>query len=103
MKQEYGEDKKVGLMIAEKIKFDVAKVKLTEKWFIDGHIKEWATADTYCGRVLKNFLKDKNNATLMMDWAKHENLWMRRSSCVGFVTLARKKDVGDLKLLYEIC
>ncbi|CAD8083482.1 unnamed protein product [Paramecium primaurelia] len=102
MRQEYGEDKKIALMIAEKMKFDLQRIKLTEKWFIDGHIKEWATADTYCGRVLKSFVIDKENAKLMLDWAKHENLWMRRSSCVGFVTLARKK-VCDMNLLYEIC
>ncbi|CAK57503.1 unnamed protein product (macronuclear) [Paramecium tetraurelia] len=102
MRQEYGEDKKIALMIAEKMKFNLQRIKLTEKWFIDGHIKEWATADTYCGRVLKQFVIEKENAKLMLDWAKHENLWMRRSSCVGFVTLARKK-VCDMNLLFEIC
>ncbi|CAD8115851.1 unnamed protein product [Paramecium sonneborni] len=102
MRQEYGEDKKIALMIAEKMKFDFQRIKLTEKWFIDGHIKEWATADTYCGRVLKRFVIDKENAKLMLEWAKHENLWIRRSSCVGFVTLARKK-VCDMDLLYKIC
>lgn len=62
MRQEFGEDKKIGLMVAEKIKFDLQRIKLTEPWFTEGHIKEWATADTYCGRVLKYFLLNKENA-----------------------------------------
>ena len=53
-------------MVAEKMDFDLERIKLTEKWFIDGHIKEWATTDTYCGRVLKKFVIDKENAKLML-------------------------------------
>lgn len=38
----------------------------------------------------------------MRDWAKHDNLWIRRCSCVGFVTIIKKHPV-DMELLYEIC
>ena len=89
-------------MICSLIKFDVDLVKRTERWFTDGHIKEWGSSDTYCGKVLTNFTKDPNQAKLMLDWSNHENLWIRRSSCVGFVTSIRKNNI-DMNLLYQIC
>lgn len=39
----------------------------------------------------------------MLEWAKNENLWMRRASCVAFVNLARKANNELLTLLFEIC
>lgn len=55
---EHGEDKKVGLMICEYVSFNRERVVYTEKWFTDGQIKEWASTDTYCMRVLKRYLQD---------------------------------------------
>lgn len=66
MREDYGEDKKIALMVAEKMKFDLYHIKSSEKWFTEGHIKEWATADTYCGRILKHFISDKENAKYML-------------------------------------
>lgn len=43
-------------MICDHIEFDKDRVKYTEDWFVQGHIREWASADTYCMRVLKRYL-----------------------------------------------
>ena len=83
------------------IKFDRELVRRTESWFTNGHIKEWATCDSYCGKILTKFNKDANNAKLMLEWSTHENMWIRRCSCVGFVTtLTKKRSKVDMDLLY---
>ncbi|CAD8113478.1 unnamed protein product [Paramecium sonneborni] len=102
MKEQFGEDKRFGLMVAEKIRFDYTKIKKTEEWFLEGFIKDWGTSDIYCSRVLKNFVQDKQNAKLMIEWSKSNNLWMRRSSCVGFIFLVNKNKC-DLNMLFDIC
>ena len=81
------------------IKFDKELVRKTESWFTNGHIREWATSDCYSGKILTKFNKDANNAKLMLDWSKHDNIWIRRCSCVGFIVTIRKRKV-DKDLLY---
>lgn len=86
-------------MVCKMIKFDKELVRKTESWFLNGHIREWASSDSYCGNILTRFNKDPNNAKLMLDWSTNQNMWIRRCSCVGFVTTIRKKNV-DMELLY---
>ncbi|CAD8097229.1 unnamed protein product [Paramecium primaurelia] len=102
MKEQFGEDKRFGLMVAEKIQFDLSRIKQTEQWFLQGFIQDWGTSDIYCSRVLKHFVQDKQNAKLMIEWSKCNNLWMRRSSCVGFIFLVNKNKC-DLNMLFDIC
>ena len=99
VQSEYAEDKKFGIMLSQMIKFDKDLLRKTESWFTDGHIREWASSDAYSGKVLTKFNKNPNNAKLMLDWSTHENIWIRRCSCVGFVITIRKKKT-DMELLY---
>jgi 3-methyladenine DNA glycosylase AlkD len=51
-------------------------------------INEWATSDTFSAKVLRPFsLLSKQNTIQITDWKDDiHNIWVRRSSCVTFIT-----------------
>ncbi|KAL4443630.1 hypothetical protein ABPG75_011367 [Micractinium tetrahymenae] len=72
-----------------------------EEIYAGGHVFAWSTCDWICGRLLvplvKQLLAQERSAgeacsRTMMAWCRRDNLWLRRSSVVAFVTLARLPD-----------
>ncbi|PSC71345.1 DNA alkylation repair enzyme [Micractinium conductrix] len=67
-----------------------------------GHVFAWSICDSICGRLLGPLIKQllkgpapaegQACARAVMGWCREEALWLRRSSVVAFVTLARLPD-----------
>lgn len=53
---------------------------------------------------MRNWIKKNNsNAEYMIKWAESDHLWLKRASCVGFITLARKVEDDVINIMYKIC
>ena len=82
-------------------------IKIFEKW-VKNYINNWATCDTLCNHTVGTFIEMyPTSITNLKDWAKNENLWMRRASAVSLIIPARKgkflKDIFEIadKLLLD--
>lgn len=72
-----------------------------QELYTGGHVFVWSTCDGICGRLLgplsklllrSNPAEEEACCRAIMAWCQHSNLWLRRSSVVAFVTLARLPD-----------
>ncbi|KAL4447268.1 hypothetical protein ABPG77_007301 [Micractinium sp. CCAP 211/92] len=72
-----------------------------EEVYASGHVFAWSTCDWICGRLLGPLIKQllaqqpsegEACGRAVMAWCRRDELWLRRSSVVAFVTLARHPD-----------
>lgn len=112
IKSSFGEDKIIGMMIFNKIfkEIDENYMKTNVKgFFLDKHIQDWAMCDGLCSKLLKPWtLLSKEKTLIISEWCNEENIWLKRASCVSFVTRAKHGDsepnfVGFIDILFEIC
>ena len=129
LKSPYGEDKIISMNIYGKIFKEIDETymeTIIKQFFIEKHIVDWAMCDSFCSKFLKQWsLLSKNNSILLSKWRNEENIWLKRASCVTFVTRAKHGDkkpnfegfvifflgsflknkikIGFTEMLFEIC
>lgn len=99
----YLETKSVGIEVVARHRrdFTAALLPRWKRWLAGNHSANWATTDAMCGLLIGPALvRFPERATLMRDWSKHRNMWVRRASIVSLIPLARRGVALDL--LYEI-
>jgi len=66
-------------------------------WLEADRLNNWASTDVFCGEVLFPFLEHYPALNeKLKDWAKANNMWVRRASAVALVTPARRGKLLDL-------
>ena len=112
LKSSYGEDKSIGMMIYGKIFKEIDKNYIDTKvksFFLEKNIVGWAMCDSLCGKFLRHWsLLSRENTLFLSEWRNEENLWLKRASCVSFVTRAKHGDKppnfeGFTEILFQIC
>lgn len=102
LKSPYGEDKLISMNIYGKIFKEIDEQYLEtiiKQFFIDKHIVDWAMCDSLCSKFLKHWsLLSKKNSIFLSKWRNEDNIWLKRASCVTFVTRAKH---GDKKPNFE--
>lgn len=108
LRQPLQEDKLAGMLCWRQCLLEAG---LAEQWreelralqqiYTDGHVFAWSTCDWICGRLLAPMIKlllksepaqGEACASHVLAWCRHDNLWLRRSSVVAFVTMAKLPD-----------
>ncbi len=111
LRSDYFEQKIIGINFLSELTRKLEKNDLyrIRKTFEDGSINNWGICDSICGKVLKPWsILSKENTLEISDWSKNkQNIWIRRASCVTFITRVKHKDeknfVGFTDLMFEIC
>lgn len=102
VRDEHMEVKQAGCLVAWRLKKPLllqagALVDATEGLFDGGHVYDWATCDTLCGRVLFECVKaEPSLAQRVAAWKDSPLTWKQRAAAVTFVKLAGKScDLHD--------
>lgn len=111
LRDTFFEQKIIGINIFSEIakKFEKEHIFRIKKAFEDGCINNWGICDSICGKVLKPWtILNKENSIEISQWSKdHQNIWIRRASCVSFITRVKLKDeknfIGFTDLMFETC
>jgi len=65
-------------------------LKVFEKW-LSQHVNNWASCDTFCNHTVGTFIEMYPNfISVLKEWAKSKNRWMRRASAVSLIIPAKK-------------
>lgn len=65
-------------------------IKLFEKW-IDKYINNWAKCDGFCNQTIGKMIeKFPNKLSILFEWAKSPNLWVRRAAAVSLIIPAKQ-------------
>jgi 3-methyladenine DNA glycosylase AlkD len=99
----YLETKSVGIEIVARFRryFTPALMARWKRWLSDNHSANWATTDSICGVLIGPLLVDHPElADRLRGWSKDRNMWVRRASIVGLISLIRKGN--HLDIAYEI-
>lgn len=112
LRSSFGEDKIIGMMIYNKIfKFIEEDYihTIVRSFFIEKHVQDWAMCDSLCTKFLRQWAgMSKENTLSLAEWRNEENIWLKRASCVSFVTRAKHGDSspnfeGFTQILFLIC
>lgn len=112
LRSSFGEDKTIGMMIYHKIVKSIEEhyiQTVVKSFFLEKHIQDWAMCDSFCIKFLKHWAAiSKENTLILAEWRNEENIWLKRASCVMFVTRARHGDSlpnfqGFIEILFLIC
>lgn len=98
----YLEAKSVGIEVVGRFRrsFTPALLPRWKRWLWANHSANWATTDTICGLLIGPLLVEYPVlAERLRSWSRDRNMWVRRASIVGLISLARK-GLG-LDLLYD--
>ena len=64
--------------------------KIFEHW-VNTYVNNWATCDTLCNHTVGTFIeKYPSYVTRLEDWARSENMWVRRASAVSLIIPAKQ-------------
>jgi len=99
----YLEVKSIGIEVVARYRRDFAPALLArwKRWLADDYSTNWATTDAMCGMLIGPLLvKHPQLAREMRAWSKDRNMWVRRASIVGLLTVVRARSAVDL--VYEI-
>jgi 3-methyladenine DNA glycosylase AlkD len=93
------ESKSVGFLLLKRYEasFERPLLSTVESWLTDGLCANWAAVDDLCLRVLTPLVR--RHPTLIprvRRWSRSRNLWLRRSSLVAFVPIARHGERLDI-------
>jgi 3-methyladenine DNA glycosylase AlkD len=97
-KSDYGEESGIasswiGKIVSKTSEDDLASFK---RWIIS-YINNWGKCDGFCGNVLSLFIERfPSSIPEIVSWTASKNRWLRRSSAVSFVRLARKGECIDI-------
>lgn len=59
--------------------------------YIDNYVNNWATCDTFCNHSVGNLITMYPELiTHLKQWAKSENMWLRRAAAVSLIVPAKK-------------
>jgi len=62
-----------------------------KRWFVQNRSANWATTDHVCGVLIGPLLvRHPGAAVRLRPWSTHANMWVRRASIVGLISLARR-------------
>jgi 3-methyladenine DNA glycosylase AlkD len=111
LKNNFIDDKMIASSILSEIHKSYDSSKLAELRLLikQGHINEWASADTFAAKICRPYsLQSKDKSLEIAEWRYDDNIWVRRISCVTFITRIKKKDnhpnfTGFIDLMFEIC
>jgi 3-methyladenine DNA glycosylase AlkD len=95
----YLEAKAFCLLILERFVHSLDKKHFfsIKKWINSHCCSNWATIDTLCSGILGPLIKNYPELVdEVVTWAESENMWLRRTSIVSFVKLARKGEYIDV-------
>lgn len=112
----YHESKMFGIYFAQQYMLDDFRgnpelLAMFGPAFDAGHVAEWSTCDTLCGKILSKLVApDTVNAErcarYLATWQHAPTLWQRRAACVAMVPIAKHGDgnfAGFLELALGIC
>jgi 3-methyladenine DNA glycosylase AlkD len=70
--------------------FTPTLLRVWKRWLAHNHSANWATTDAICGLLLGPLLvANPRLATLMPEWCRHRNMWVRRASAVALIPSVR--------------
>lgn len=70
--------------------YDMEDFDVFERW-VDLYVDNWATCDTLCNHTIGNFVMAyPEYVNKLIEWARSENMWMRRAAAVSLVVPAKK-------------
>lgn len=70
--------------------YEEADFKIFEHW-VNTYVTNWATCDTLCNHTVGAFIeKYPSYVTSLYDWARSENMWVRRASAVSLIIPAKR-------------
>lgn len=86
--------------------FEEEDIGIFERW-INTYVNNWASCDTFCNHTVGEFvMMYPKYISRLKQWAKSENIWMKRASSVSLIIPARKGlflndilDIADTLLL----
>jgi len=89
------------LLAKQRKSYSAKTFNVFEKW-LKKYISNWALCDGLCGSEIGRIIeKHPGLFPRVLKWAKSKNRWVRRASCVSFVTIARRKDYT--KQVTKVC
>jgi 3-methyladenine DNA glycosylase AlkD len=97
------EAKHISLEVLARFKrqFKPALLETIKGWLANNHCGNWATTDTLCSLALAPLVQRHPELIAELKrWTREKNLWVRRSSAVALVSLARRGK--HLNEAYEI-
>jgi len=97
------EAKQIGIELLGRFKrqFPDSLLKTIKQWLADNYSANWATTDGMCSVVVTPLVQQHPELIRQLKrWTKDENLWVRRTSAVAMVGLARRGQYLDD--VYEI-
>jgi 3-methyladenine DNA glycosylase AlkD len=70
--------------------FEPADLTLFENW-LNKYVNTWAKCDTLCNHTIGTFIESfPEYISTLKQWAKSENMWLRRAAAVTLILPARK-------------
>jgi 3-methyladenine DNA glycosylase AlkD len=88
----YLETKSVGIEVVARFRnaFMPGHLSRWKRWLAGNHSANWATTDSICGTLIGPLLvKHPELADRLRIWSKDRNMWVRRASIVGLISLVR--------------
>jgi 3-methyladenine DNA glycosylase AlkD len=111
IKSDYMDDKQIGCSILSEIHKKVSRDDIES--LVDiiraNKCNEWGTCDTLASKVFRPYsLLNKDNCYFVAEYRDDENIWMRRISCVTYITRVKKCNKkpnfeGFIDLMFTIC
>jgi 3-methyladenine DNA glycosylase AlkD len=95
----YLEVKGLGIEVVARYRRDFSPPLLVrwKRWLAGNHAANWATTDSLCGLLIGPLLvKHPQLAPGLKSWSSHRNMWVRRASIVGLLSLVRTGRAVDL-------
>lgn len=95
------EYKMAGIILLElnKNKIIPSDLETIKRWFLNDYINDWAVIDTLCLAVISSLVEQSKEAQdTVMEWRKHENIYIKRASIVSFIKHAKRKELIDTLL-----
>ncbi len=81
-------------------RYESGDIEVFEKW-VNQYVTNWASCDTLCNHTIGTFIEMfPQHISILKEWAKSHNRWMRRASAVTLIIPARKglflNDIFDI-------
>jgi 3-methyladenine DNA glycosylase AlkD len=87
------ETKAIGIELVARYRRALAprQLRTWKRWLSGGHAANWATTDAICSLLIGPLLVEHPQLIpLMLRWAVHRNMWVRRASAVALIPAIRR-------------
>ena len=84
-------------------KYEPSDFYIFERW-IQSYVNNWAKCDTFCNHTIGSYIEQyPDYMQNIKDWARSENMWLRRASAVSLIIPARNgKFLRDILEISDI-